>query len=173
MTDQYELDRIEAAVKAGALRCCAENFCEEDQMCYCDSKEHAAALEKKELAECERRLAAAEKVVEAFETERKAGRFYCECEWAPDEYTTLVRRCVTHQALDEYQNSYRKAHFEDLTDADADLIAAAPELYECLLNLVEQGMSNETPHVGRSIFARELAALRKAGYEKEKSGKQE
>lgn len=58
------------------------------------------------------RLQGAEKVMEAFETERKAGRFSCECEWAPDEYTTLVRRCVTHEALDGYQDQHSVASEE-------------------------------------------------------------
>lgn len=49
-------------------------------------------------------------IVEAFEAERKAGRFHCECEWAPDEYTTLVRRCVTHQALDDFNDGTQKAY---------------------------------------------------------------
>ena len=38
-------------------------------------------------------------VVAAFRADTKSGRFNCECEWAPDEYTTQVRECSTHAAL--------------------------------------------------------------------------
>lgn len=42
-------------------------------------------------------------VMDAFEAEEKAGRYSCECEWAPDEYTTQVCECVTHAALNDYK----------------------------------------------------------------------
>ena len=38
-------------------------------------------------------------VVEAFRADTKAGRLYCGCEWALDEYRTQVRECATHAAL--------------------------------------------------------------------------
>jgi len=60
-----------------------------------------------DLNKADSRLQEAEKVMLAFEEEEKAGRFSCECEWAPDEYTTQVRECVTHAALHEYRRHLR------------------------------------------------------------------
>ncbi len=39
--DKYHNELVEEMVANGALWCCATNYCEQDEMCYCDDEDHA------------------------------------------------------------------------------------------------------------------------------------